>query len=125
MCCSPWAHRESDTTEPQQTKLQFFIHRLPKASPGHQEPPGPALPPTPSAAHYFHTGWNRSNLHLGHNDRFLLCSSAEITTFSHEDSSILTLEAKKDLGWGPSRTWRTPPGQQRSYGQTRAADAAL
>ena len=47
MCCSPWAHRESDTTEPQQTKLQFFIHRLPKASPGHQEPPGPALPPPP------------------------------------------------------------------------------
>ena len=60
-CCGPWGHKESDMTEPQQTTLQFLIHRTPEAplSPG---PPGPALPPTPSAAHYFHTGWDRDKV---------------------------------------------------------------
>ena len=69
MCCSPWGHRESDTTEPQRTKLQFLTLRTPEAYPGHQEPPGPALPPAPLQL-IISTPDGTGNLHLGHNDRF-------------------------------------------------------
>ena len=97
------------------------IHRAPEASPSTRTPQARHCPPPPlQLIISIPDGTQARFLHLRDSDGFPPCSSAEITTFCHENSSSFTFRQRKiSAGGRPRHGEHRPPSERAADSGTR------